>query len=153
MARLLVFSAWRLALLERLRSSVDPVLAAVAEKGVKEVRYHREHAARWCITLAQGTEVSRERMIAGLQDVWPAVAELGGVHDVERRLPGVAADHAAAFDVAMSIVDQVLDTAGLEPPDFAPAAGNGRDGRHSEPFGAFLAEMQGLAREHPEGRW
>ena len=65
MTRLLVFSAWRLALLERLRASIDPVLAAVAEKGVKEVRYHREHAARWCITLAQGTDVSRERMIAG----------------------------------------------------------------------------------------
>ena len=93
MARLLVFSAWRLALLEHLRASADPVLAAVAEKGVKEVRYHREHAARWCITLAQGTEVSRERMIAGLREVWPDVAELArcDVNDDSR----VAADHAA----------------------------------------------------------
>ena len=66
MALLLVFSAWRLALLEGLRSSADPVLAAVAEKGVKEVRYHLEHAARWCITLAQGTDISRDRMIAAL---------------------------------------------------------------------------------------
>jgi ring-1,2-phenylacetyl-CoA epoxidase subunit PaaC len=153
MARLLVFSAWRLALLLRLRASADPVLAAVAEKGVKEVRYHREHAARWCITLAQGTEVSRERLIAGLRGVWPAVAELGEVHDVERRLPGVAADHAAAFDDAMGIVGRVLETAGLESPDVPPAVGGGRDGRHGEPFAALLAEMQGLAREHPEGRW
>ena len=153
MARLLVFSAWRLALLEGLRTSADPVLAAVAEKGIKEVRYHREHAARWCITLAQGTAVSRERMIAGLQDVWPAVAELGEVHDVQRRLPGVAADHAAAFGEAMSVIRQVLATAGLEQPDVAPAAGGGRDGRHGEPFAALLAELQILARAHPEGRW
>ena len=107
MARLLVFSSWRLALLEHLRASDDPVLAAVAEKGVKEVRYHREHAARWCITLAQGTEVSRERMIAGLRDVWPDVAELQGT------------DPAEAFDEAMQVVDQVLDAAGLERPDVA----------------------------------
>ncbi len=141
MARLLVFSSWRLALLEHLRASDDPVLAAVAEKGVKEVRYHREHAARWCITLAQGTEVSRERMIAGLRDVWPDVAELQGT------------DPADAFDEAMRVVDQVLDAAGLERPDVASADGRGRDGIHTEPFPALLDEMQGLARAHPMGRW
>ncbi len=153
MTRLLVFSAWRLALLERLRASIDPVLAAVAEKGVKEVRYHREHAARWCITLAQGTDVSRERMIAGLREVWPDVTELGEVNDVERRLPGVAADHAAAFDDTMRVVDQVLLAAGLERPDVSPAPGGGRDGRHTESFRELLAGMQGLARDHPMGRW
>ena len=141
MARLLVFSAWRLALLEHLRTSADPVLAAVAEKGVKEVRYHREHAARWCITLAQGTEVSRERMIAGLREVWPDVPELEGT------------DPSDAFDEAMGVVDQVLDAAGLKRPDVSPAGGRGRDGVHAETFSAFLAEMQGLAREHPMGRW
>jgi len=153
MARLLVFSAWRLALLERLRASIDPVLAAVAEKGVKEVRYHREHAARWCITLAQGTDVSRERMIAGMREVWPDVAELGEVHDAERQLPDVAADHAAAFGDTMRVVDQVLQAAGLERPDVAPAPGGGRSGRHTASLGELLADMQGLAREHPMGRW
>jgi ring-1,2-phenylacetyl-CoA epoxidase subunit PaaC len=141
MARLLVFSAWRLALLERLRSSDDPVLAAVAEKGVKEVRYHREHAARWCITLAQGTEDSRKRMIAGMGVVWPDVAELGGT------------DPADAFDEAMRVVDQVLDAAGLERPDVPVAHGRGRHGVHTEAFAQLLGEMQGLAREHPMGRW
>ena len=139
MARLLVFSAWRLALLERLRSSADPVLAAVAEKGVKEVRYHREHAARWCITLAQGTDVSRERMIAGLREVWPDVAELAGT------------DPTDAFDEAMRVVDQVLDAAGLERPDVPSAEGRGRDGIHTESFPALLGEMQGLARDAPDG--
>lgn len=141
MARLLVFSAWRLALLEHLRTSPDPVLAAVAEKGVKEVRYHREHAARWCITLARGTEESRRRMGAGLAEVWPEVAELEGT------------DPSGAFGEAMGIVDQVLDAAGLQRAPVAPAGGRGRDGVHTEAFSALLAEMQGLAREHPMGRW
>ena len=75
------------------------------------------------------------------------------MHEVDTRLPDVAADHAAAFHDAMSVVDEVLEMAGLQHPDVAPAAGGGRDGRHSEPFAALLAELQVLARDHPEGRW
>ena len=141
MARLFVFSAWRLALLDHLRESDDPVLAAVAEKGVKEVRYHREHAARWCITLAQGTDISRERMIAGLREVWPDVPELEGT------------DPSSAFGRAMDDVDQVLHAAGLERPDVPSSGGQGRDGVHTGAFASLLADLQGLAREHPMGRW
>ena len=43
-ARLLLFSTWRLAVLHRLLGSRDPVVAAVAGKGVKEVAYHRDPA-------------------------------------------------------------------------------------------------------------
>ncbi len=153
MVRLLVFSAWRLALLEQLTTSADPVLAAVATKGVKEVRYHREHAARWCLTLGGGTDESRARMTAGLAAVWPAAAELGEVHDVERRLPGVSAEARAARDAAMEVIEQVLRMAGLDRPDVPAAAGGGRDGIHGEPFADLLAEMQSIAREHPMGRW
>src|SRR5262244_112040 len=63
-ARLLVFSTWRLALLDRLRASRDPVLAAVAAKGVKELTYHRDYAAQWLLRLAGGTGYSRARMTA-----------------------------------------------------------------------------------------
>ncbi len=54
-ARLLLFSTWRLALLHRLLDSRDPVLAAVAGKGVKELTYHRDYAARWTLRLGDGT--------------------------------------------------------------------------------------------------
>ncbi|MDQ2725230.1 MAG: phenylacetate-CoA oxygenase subunit PaaC, partial [Actinomycetota bacterium] len=40
MARLLVLSTWRLALFTHLTASLDPVLAAVAAKGVPELTYH-----------------------------------------------------------------------------------------------------------------
>ena len=64
--RVLLFSVWRLATFERLRTSRDHVLAAVAAKGVKELAYHRDYAARWFVTLAQGTEESRRRLVAAL---------------------------------------------------------------------------------------
>src|SRR5580692_10311854 len=60
--RLLVFSTWRLALLGALTASRDPVLAAIAAKGVKELAYHRDYAARWVARLGDGTDVSRAKM-------------------------------------------------------------------------------------------
>ena len=38
--------------------------AAIAVKGVREVTYHRDYAARWFLTLALGTEESRRRLLA-----------------------------------------------------------------------------------------
>src|SRR5512146_260658 len=69
-ARILVFAAARLALLQRLRASRDAMLAAVAAKGVRELAYHRDFAGRWFVTLARGTLESRRRVIAGLAEVW-----------------------------------------------------------------------------------
>src|ERR1700760_1801615 len=85
-ARLLVFSVWRLALLARLAGSRDTVLAAVAAKGVKEVTYHRDYAAQWLIRLGDGTDFSRERAQAGLTEIWPYVGELFGAGEGEERL-------------------------------------------------------------------
>jgi ring-1,2-phenylacetyl-CoA epoxidase subunit PaaC len=156
MARLLLLSTWRLALLHRLQSSRDAVLAAVAAKGVKEVTYHRDHAARWIVTLAQGTDESRRRTVAGLSAEWPHVEELFDTSDVERLLAaaGVAVDPADVREEFVTVLAEVLVTAGLDTPQ-APAAGGpgGRDGRHTEAMGPLLAELQVVARAHPSGRW
>ncbi len=61
-ARLLLFATVRLAAFERLVEHRDPVLAAIAAKGVKELTYHRDYAGRWFLTLAQGTDESRRRL-------------------------------------------------------------------------------------------
>lgn len=158
-ARLLVFATWRLALLARLTGSTDPVIAAVAAKGVKEVAYHRDYAVRWTLRLGDGTEQSHTRMQAALDWVWPYVDELFRTGDVERRLvdAGVALDPAdvrAEFD---DVLEQVLTRATLTVPN-RPAAGPiggcaGRDGVHTEALGHVLAEMQSLARQHPGATW
>src|SRR4051794_23406625 len=83
MGRLLVFSTWRLALFEQLAHCPDPVLAAIAGKGVKELSYHRDYAAQWVIRLGDGTDVSRERMHAALGAIWPLVDELFRPHEVD----------------------------------------------------------------------
>lgn len=156
-ARLLVFSSWRLAVFERLTSSADPVLAAVAAKGVKELAYHRDHAAQWTLRLAGGTDYSRERMIAGLAQVWPLVAELFETHPVEAALPGVAVPPAEVRPAVDAVLTQVLDAAALERPAVEPmsmvAGKAGRDGVHTEALGYLLAELQHLARSLPGATW
>ncbi|KAJ1684646.1 hypothetical protein LUZ63_020401 [Rhynchospora breviuscula] len=158
-ARLLVASVWRLALLERLTGSRDSVLAAIAEKGVKEVTYHRDYAARWFLTLAQGTEESRRRLLAGLDVVWAYGEELFRTTEVEQTVAeqGVGVDPAGVADEVGVLIDQVLSVAGVERPERAAAGpvagGTGRDGRHTEAMGPLLAEMQVVARAHPTGLW
>ncbi|RSM65542.1 phenylacetate-CoA oxygenase subunit PaaI [Actinoplanes sp. ATCC 53533] len=85
-ARLLVFATWRLALLDRLSASADPVLAAIGAKGVKEVTYHRDYAARWVVRLGDGTEVSHARMQAAIDAVTPLIDELFRPDQTELRL-------------------------------------------------------------------
>ena len=157
--RVLLFSVWRLASLERLRESRDHVLAAVAAKGVKELAYHRDYAARWFVTLARGTEESRRRLVAALDALWPLWPELFDTHPVEAAAAagGVGVDPATVRDDAEAVLDQVLVAAGVPRPDAARRAGvlgrTGRDGMHGEPLSRMLAEMQSVARAHPRGLW
>jgi ring-1,2-phenylacetyl-CoA epoxidase subunit PaaC len=156
-ARLLVFSAWRLALFDALRASADPVLAAIAAKGVSELAYHRDYAARWVVRLGDGTELSHARMQAALAVVWPLVDELFTPHEAEAALPGVAPAVREIRGEVDAALDAVLVAATLTRPAAAPLAGlggrTGRDGVHTEALGYVLAELQSVARAHPGATW
>jgi ring-1,2-phenylacetyl-CoA epoxidase subunit PaaC len=150
-ARLLVFASWRLALFARLADAVDPVLAAIAAKGVKELAYHRDHAAQWTVRLGDGTPLSTERMRAGLAAIWPLVPELCAPHRTD--LVDVADVRTELDDV----LDRVFAAAGLDRPDVPAMAGvsgrTGRDGVHTTALGYLLAELQHIARSHPQAVW
>jgi ring-1,2-phenylacetyl-CoA epoxidase subunit PaaC len=52
-----------------------------------------------------------------------------------------------------AVTGAVLAEAELEIPEGFVARGGGRDGIHTEFMGPLLAEMQVLARAHPEATW
>ncbi|KAB2971412.1 phenylacetate-CoA oxygenase subunit PaaC [Streptomyces sp. SS1-1] len=137
--RLLVLSSWRLAHFERLASHPDPVLSAIAAKGAKELSYHRQYAAEWAVRLGDGTDESHRRMRRAQEQVAPYLGELFTAFDVRQE---VVAD-----------LKQVTDAAGLPMPVYRPLPGCGREGEHTEHLAPLLAELQGIARAHPEATW
>ncbi|WP_369135218.1 1,2-phenylacetyl-CoA epoxidase subunit PaaC [Modestobacter sp. I12A-02662] len=154
--RLLVAATVRLAVFDRLRGSRDPVLAAIAAKGVNELTYHRDHAARWVLRLGDGTAESHRRAQSGADAVWPLMADVFSPTDVERRLTaaGVAVDPAEVRDEVRDVLTTVLERATLRVPAWpADAAPRGRAGEHGPELTELLAELQGLARAHPTATW
>src|SRR4051794_9516106 len=141
MARLLAFATWRLALFGALTGAPDPVLAAIAAKGAKELAYHREYAAGWVVRLGDGTPESHARMQAAVDALWPLLGELF------RADPALRAE----FD---TVWDQVFEAATLQrPPDVDFPGPYGRDGDHTRALTDVLDEMQSVARSLPGGVW
>jgi ring-1,2-phenylacetyl-CoA epoxidase subunit PaaC len=156
MVRLLVAATVRLAVFARLRGSRDPVLAAIAAKGVNELTYHRDHAARWVLRLGDGTEESHRRAQAGAVEVWPLLADAFNPTDVELRLTaaGVAVDPSTIRGEVVDVLTTVLGQATLQVPEWpAGTAPRGRLGEHGAELGELLATLQGLARQHPAATW
>ncbi|MEV7214595.1 1,2-phenylacetyl-CoA epoxidase subunit PaaC [Kitasatospora cineracea] len=152
--RLLLFATAREELYRRLAHHADPVLAAVAALGAKELAYHREYASSWTVRLGDGTEQSHRRMLAALEALWPWLEELFTPHEVELRL-GV--DPSELRAPVLAALERVLAEATLPVPETAGRAyvdgRAGRHGVHTEALGPLLAELQVVARAHPGATW
>lgn len=153
MARQLIFSAYQYELYTALLTSTDPTLSGLAAKAVKEVDYHRDHAAQWVLRLGDGTPESHDRMQAALDRVWPYVEEIFDSTDTVAALPGIAADPAAFRPAWTTYVENVIAEATLTVPTPKWRSRGGRTGYHSENLGHLLAEMQNLHRSHPGATW
>ncbi|HLS44979.1 MAG TPA: 1,2-phenylacetyl-CoA epoxidase subunit PaaC [Ornithinicoccus sp.] len=156
MARMLWFSSYQHALYSALTDSADDVLAAVAAKALKEVDYHRDHASHWVIRLGDGTEVSHDRMQAGLEAVAPYVAELGDddAASVAADKDGVGILPSSLVEATRRHVEAVVGQATLQLPEQPRwRSRGGREGIHSEAMGYLLAEMQHIHRSHPGATW
>ncbi|UUU28331.1 1,2-phenylacetyl-CoA epoxidase subunit PaaC [Streptomyces sp. DSM 40750] len=156
-ARLLVLSVWRLAVCEALTAAPDPVLSAIAAKSVKELAYHRRYAAEWTVRLGDGTAESAGRVWAAWDALAPWLDELLTDRTAER----LGADPAAVAERTRLELFQVLADAGLNRPDdmsplgtpACPVPGSGRKGEHTSHLAPLLAELQSVARAHPDASW
>lgn len=152
-ARQFVVATYMFELYSTLRASSDETFAAIAEKSLKEVDYHRDHAVQWMLRLAGGTEESRTRIIRAIGDVWPYVDELFRDDDLIDRLGDAAARPSSLRPAFDRVVDTVFAEADVSVPAVMSSSAGGRDGAHATPLGHILAEMQVLARRHPGATW
>ncbi|MGA9774759.1 MAG: 1,2-phenylacetyl-CoA epoxidase subunit PaaC [Candidatus Dormiibacterota bacterium] len=155
MARQLFFSTYQVLLYRGLAQSSVPALAGIAAKGVKEARYHLEHATLWTLRLGDGTEESHLRMQAAVDHLWPFTGEPFLAEAAWSRLcdARVVPDLLALRERWQSEVQAILREARLECPEELGRQRGGRAGLHSEHLGHLLAEMQHLHRSHPNVTW
>lgn len=176
-ARQLYFSVYQHLLYERLAAG-DGAFADLAAKAVKEVAYHRDHAEQWVLRLGDGTAESHERMQAGLEALWRFTGEMfqpvegldatgatgatgtTGTTDTTTSTTGATGSgvdwqelESAWLSAITATVERATLTLPAGPRTGAWAAGAGRQGLHTEPFGRMLAEMQHLHRSHPGASW
>jgi ring-1,2-phenylacetyl-CoA epoxidase subunit PaaC len=148
--RQLYFSTYQHLLYAELAAGDGP-FAPLAAKAVKEVAYHRDHAEQWTLRLGDGTEESHERTRRACEALWRFTGEM--FQPVE----GVDVDRERMEAAWLASVGEILRRATLTVPEGprtgAWAAGAGRQGLHTEPFGRMLAEMQHLHRSHPGASW
>ena len=151
-----LYSTLMLLVWEALQESKDPQLAAIAAKSLKETRYHLRHSRDWLVRLGDGTDESHRRMQAAIDHLMPYTQEFWTVRPAPKRKPHPAAP-APTFPLLRAAWDAMVDEALAEATLQRPAAGGyvprGKEGLHSEHLGYVLAEMQGLARQHPGATW
>ena len=152
-ARGLIYSYYAYGLYTALLDSADKTLASIAAKVVKELEYHLDHSSQWLLRLGLGTEESHARMQNGLDVMWPYVDELFEDLDVHTKLPGVAVLPSSLREEFDQRIAEIIEAAGLSIPSTKPTMSGHRTGVFSENRGYILAEMQSLARRHPEATW
>ncbi len=150
-----LYSSLMVLVWDQLQASKDTHLAAIAAKSLKEVRYHLRHSRDWLLRLGDGTAESHERaqnainqLLSYTQEFWAnspqetaAVANGTGINTVTLQ------------NDWNQIVNEALQEATLQRPDEGGFVPTGKHGVHSEHLGFVLAEMQSLARAHPQATW
>lgn len=143
-------------LYEVLSRSKDENISAIAEKSLKEVKYHFRHSKEWILRLGDGTEESHIKTQNAIDDLYPLTGEMFEIDLVIRSLmkENILPDITKLKTSWETIVSSIIEEATLTlPEDVVFTAQGSRQGNHSEQLGHILAEMQILPRTYPDAKW
>ncbi|MTI09870.1 1,2-phenylacetyl-CoA epoxidase subunit PaaC [Curvivirga aplysinae] len=155
LTRQMLFDAWHLPMLQALKESSDERIAAIAEKAVKEAKYHLERSRNLCLHMGDGTEESKRRMQDAIDLLWPYTGEMFKSDNVDEAMvaAGVAPDLADIKATWDNFMDEFFAEAELVKPENAWFQQGGKTGTHTEHMGFLLADMQFLQRAYPGATW
>ncbi len=149
------FDVYRKLVFESLCNSTDERLAGIAEKSLKETKYHLKHSSEWVIRLGDGTEESHRRVQEAVNTLWKFTDELFYQDEVDQNVIelGLGVDNSIFKATWNTHVEQVLTEATLTIPTNSWQHTGGRKGIHTEHFGYLLSEMQYMQRAYPNMEW
>ncbi|HRP01877.1 MAG TPA: phenylacetate-CoA oxygenase subunit PaaC [Candidatus Kapabacteria bacterium] len=156
LARQFFFDAYELFLYEELLKSSDSQLQAIAEKSIKETKYHIRHSTQWMLRLGDGTDESKLRIQAACDYLWMYVGEMFTNLEEENDLiiNNIIPANKLLWNKWFDFVSDVMKEATLiTPPPDAFMQSGGRHGIHTEHLGHILADMQYLPRTYPNAKW
>jgi len=155
MARQYLVDAYNLAYMQALQQSTDKTLVAIADKAVKESRYHLRRSHDWMLRLGDGTAESHERLQRALDELWGYTPELFAMDALEQELAdaGIAVDAAGLRTAWEQSVATTLAEATLQRPAGGWEVSGGRRGIHTESLGHMLSELQFMQRAYPGLQW
>lgn len=148
--RQFLYSSYQYLLFEKLMEHPDKQIAAIAEKSLKEVRYHLRWSSEWVIRLGDGTPESRRRMQDAIAQLWPYTGELFIPAPCDA---GGGIDLAALKYSWSGKVKEVFDEATLSVPSGVYMQTGGKTGAHTEHMGFLLTELQYMQRAYPGNEW
>ena len=155
MGKIFFFSSFQYLLYQQLIGSNDKQLAAIAEKSLKEVTYHRRWSSEWVIRLGDGTIESHDKMQDALNELWSYTGEMFMASEFELKAmaKGLSADVPSLESNWKEYVLKIIGDATLDIPVNAWMHAGGKNGLHTEHLGFLLAEMQHLQRTYPGCEW
>ncbi len=147
MLRQYLFDVYEVFWLQEARKSGYQPLADVANKIIREERFHIQHTQAWLERLGLGTEESHARMQTALNMQWGYAQQLFVPIPAEDLLviEGIVPDLLKVKERWLEIVTQHLQKSGLELPLDTGYQPRSRI-LHTEHLWNLLAEMQSVAR-------
>lgn len=152
MLRQYLYDAYEALYLDAARQSSYAPLAEVANKAVREEKFHLQHTALWVERLGLGTEESHRRMQDALDLLWSYTDQLFSRTAGEDLLieAGITPDPAAVKARWEPLVKAHLERCDLRVPQTEPMRFTRQ--QHSEDLIYLLTEMQSTAREFPDAQ-
>lgn len=142
-------------LLQKLQTTSDTQIAAIATKSFKEAQYHLRFSTEWVKRLGAGTEVSHAKIQKAVDDLYPYINELFVETEIEKSMKeeGIAPDLLQLKKEYDKTVNAVFQEAGMKTDEIKQRYAQGKQGRHTEHMGYILSELQFMQRTYPNMQW
>lgn len=153
--RQFMYDCYHYHLLQQLISFKDKQVAAIAQKTIKEARYHLSFSGEWVVRLGDGTEESHEKMQQTLHVLLPFRDEMYLPSSYEKACEdnNYGLDLKICKEASDAHFYNILERATLSIPENIFAKKGGKDGLHSEHLGFILTELQYMQRSYPGLEW
>ena len=149
------FAVYQRTLYTELMKSSDEQLAAIAEKSLKEVKYHYTHTSTWIKMFAGGTEESKSRLRNAVENLWEYTAgmfaETPGEEDLAKL--DIVPNSKNLLENWRKNIEEDFQTFVLQIPESDFMQKGSRTGYHTEYFGYILCELQYMQRTYPNCAW